>query len=266
VPISRRAFLQWAGLAGAAAALSFRPSLNPSATQLRLLTTTRALSTTLVDAFTRETGVPLTVVLADNPIELADADLAIIPAQALTAFVKLNAVQQLGSVPSSVAFEQRAYDPLNAFSLPAARGVIGINARGVSSPQSWRELFELATVHPTHLPAAETFGASLKMQGHSLNTRDYLARKNAKELVSQFTSTPLEQATLAIGAPLEGWQFTVPNEGAEQWEDCFCIPANSTQPHLARTFVAFALAHQPPMALPTTVPLEMRSPFAPPLG
>jgi spermidine/putrescine-binding protein len=266
VPISRRAFLQWAGLAGAAAALGFRPSLNLSAAPLRLLTTTRAFSAALVDAFTRETGVPLTVVLADNPLELADADLAIIPAQALTAFIKLNAVRQLESAQSSVAFEQRAYDPLNAFSLPAARGVIGINARGVSSPQSWRELFELAAIHPAHLPTVETFGAALKLQGHSLNTRDYVARKNAKKLVSQFTSTPLEQATLAVGAPLEGWQFTIPSEGAEQWEDCFCIPANSTQPDLARAFVAFALAYQPPTALPTTAPLEMRSPFAPPLG
>jgi spermidine/putrescine-binding protein len=266
VPISRRAFLQWAGLAGAAAALSFRPSLNTLTASLRLLTTTRAFSGALADAFTREIGVSLTVVLADNPLELADADLAIVSAQALTAFIKLNAVQQLGSVPSTVAFEQRAYDPLNAFSLPVARGAIGINTRGVSSPQSWSELFELAATHPTHLPAAETFGAALKLQGHSLNTRDYVARKNAKELVSQFTSTPLEQATFAIGAPIEGWQFTVPAEGAEQWEDCFCIPTNSAQPDLARAFISFSLVHQPIITLPTTALLEMRSAFAPPLG
>ena len=259
---SRRAFLKVAGLAGAGTALGFgRAGYKPALT-LRILTTTRAFSASLVADFMRQTGVALTVVLADNPTSLANADLAIVPSHALTHFIKHNDVTRLGA-SSAQSTEQRAYDPLNMFSLVAVRGLNGINGRGIEPPSSWQAFFDAARTQPTYLPARESFGAALKLHGHSINTRDYLARKAAKETVGSLRSSPLDQSTLAISAPLEGWTFIAPTEGAEQWEDCFCLPTASAQPDLARAFIAYYAAHQPLAPLPAHLPLELRSPFAP---
>jgi hypothetical protein len=259
--------MQWAGLAGAGLALGFKPAI-PAITSgsLRILTTARAFSASVADEFTRQTGAALTIVLTDNPISLAEADLAIVPSYSLTRFIQYSQVGQLGSGDSPVSFEQRAYDPFNAFSLSAAHGLIGINARVTQPPGSWGEFFTRAQTQPTHLPPADSFAAALKRHGHSINTRDTVDRNTARATLAPITSVPLEQATLAIGAPLEGWQFAVPSEGAERWEDCFCLPSHSAQPELARAFIAFSLQHQSLMPLPSHVPLEMRSPFAPPLG
>lgn len=259
---SRRAFLKLAGLAGAGAAFGAKWSGTSPATSLRLLTTARAFSASLAASFMQHSGVALTVVVADSPTSLGNADLAIVPAHALTHFIQRGEVTRLGA-SSNQSLPQRAYDPFNTFSLVAAHGLIGINARNLQAPGSWQAFFEAAKTQPTHLPYSESFGAALKAQGQSINTRDYLARKAAKDTLANLASSSLEQATLSIGAPLEGWNFIAPAEGAEQWEDCFCLPATSAQPDLARTFVAYYTARQPLAALPANVPLELRSPFAP---
>jgi spermidine/putrescine-binding protein len=165
-------------------------------------------------------------------------------------------------VDSTLPPEQRLYDPFNTFSLPAARGAIGINARGAPLPTSWAEFFELARTELTHLPPAKSLNAALKSLGHSINTRNTFARADAQSLVSNLQSHPLEHTTLALSHPLgDGWTFTLPAEGAESWEDCFCIPTDSPHPDLAHAFIQFALAAQPLAPLPPGS-LEPLSPFA----
>jgi spermidine/putrescine-binding protein len=137
---------------------------------------------------------------------------------------------------------------------------------GFRPPHSWAEFFALARVTPTYAPRAEAFGAALKMIGESVNTRDAMARTAARELVSGLNSVSLIDARMAVSAHRPGWEFAIPREGAELWEDGFCLPADSTQPDLAREFIRFALDAQPLTAFPENIPLEPRSPFAPPVA
>ncbi len=192
-------------------------------------------------------------------------DLVITPAHALTDLIRRGLVREFESLPALV-IPQRAYDPLNAFSLPAGRGAVGILSRGLTPPASWAEFFALARTESAYLPPAESFRAALKSLGHSINTRDAVARAQAKSLIStlRVQSHPLNQATLALGHPLDGWTFTLPTEGAELWEDCFCIPATSPHPDLAQAFIQAVVAAEPLAPLPASAwPLEPLSPFAP---
>ncbi len=264
--LSRRSFLRLLGLGGAGLALGLRPGwastrLAPAA--LRLLATRRSVSSPAIAAFTNATGVPVKLELGSSS-DLAGYDLAIVPAHTLTGLIRRGLVRELDPILFTPPPGQRAYDPFSAFSLPAARGVIGINSRHVGPPASWAEFFALARTQPAHLPPIETFNAALKSLGHSINTRDSAARARARELVSTLNSVPLTQARLAIGAPRPDWTFTPPAEGAELWEGCFCIPAGSAQPDLAHDFIRLSLSAHPPNTIPATdVPLEMLSPFAP---
>lgn len=265
---TRRDFLKLAGIGGAGWLLGLRHrrgtgARRASTDSIRILALSRALDSTLLSAFTDSTGVAVKRDLPPSGVAAADQisgyDLAVVPARALTALIQRGLVRELEPMPLP-PLEQRAYDPLNAFSLPAARGAIGINSRGVISPASWAELFALARVVPAYLPSAETFNAALKALGHSINTRDTHAREQARALVATVPSVPLDRSSLAIGHPLSDWTFHVPSEGAELWEDCFCIPADSFHPQLAHTFIQFALPARPLAPLPQA-PLEPHSPF-----
>jgi hypothetical protein len=169
-------------------------------------------------------------------------------------------VRELNRLSPGAALEQRAYDPLDAFSLPAAQGAIGINARGLTPPSTWVEFFEMAKSEPAYLPCPDSHHAVLKMLGESINTRNTLARQRASEILAGLNSAPLETARLAVGPALPGWEFRVPSEGAELWEDCYCIPTESPQPGWAQTFMQFAVEQQPLATLPFG-DLEPRSAF-----
>lgn len=273
---TRRDFLKLVGAGGAGWLLGWRyrgtasagtarePHARPAPTDsIRILAPSRALDSTLLSVFTDSTGVAVERDLPPSGVAAADQisgyDLAVLPARALTVLIQRGLVRELEPMPLP-PLEQRAYDPLNAFSLPAAHGAIGINSRGVISPASWAELFALARTVPTHRPPAETFNAALKSLGHSINTRDTVARARASSLALSFPSFPLCQANLAVGPSLPDWTFTLPAEGAELWEDCYCIPADSLHPEWAHTFIQFAVTAQPLAPLPQ-VPLEPHSPF-----
>jgi len=266
VTLSRRNFLRLLGLGGAGLALGPRPGwagTRPAPAALRLLATSRSVSSSVIAAFTNATGVPVKLELGSSS-DLAGYDLAIVPAHTLVGLVRCGLVRELDPISPPYPLEQRAYDPLNAFSLPAGRGLIGINSRDIAAPVSWAEFFARARAVPAHLPPTATFNAALKSLGHSINTRDTLARARARNLVSMLNSAPLTEARLTLGAPLPDWTFTLPVEGAELWEDCFCIPADSAQPDLAHDFIRPSLSAHPPNAISVTdVPLEMLSPFAP---
>lgn len=271
--LTRRNFLKLAGAAGAGVLLGLKPSLAsaptlaPAGTTLRLLGLTRAIS---VKAFTRAAASTSLAVQISNAqdakavVEGMDGyDLAITPAHALTDLIRRGLVREFEPLPA-LAFPQRAYDPLNAFSLPAGRGAIGILSRGLKPPASWAEFFALARTERAYLPPAESFRAALKSLGHSINTRDAVARAQAKSLIStlRVQSHPLDQSNIALGHFLDGWEFTLPAEGAELWEDCFCIPATSPHPDLAQAFIEAAATAEPLVSLPEW-PLEPLSPFAP---
>ncbi len=272
--LTRRNFLKLAGAAGAGALLGLKPppASTPTLTQaparatLRLIGLTRSVS---AKAFARAAAsISLSVQITDveGGKAVADGmggyDLAITPAHILTDLIRRGLVRELDPLPAR-AIPQRAYDPLNAFSLPAGRGAVGILSRGMTPPASWAEFFALARTEPAYLPPAESFRAALKSLGHSINTRDAVARAQAKSLVStlRVQSYSLNQSSIALGHFLDGWTFTLPAEGAELWEDCFCIPATSPHPDLAQAFIEAATA-EPLVSLPEW-PLEPLSPFAP---
>ncbi len=269
---SRRAFLQLAGLGGTAWALrrvqgdAVGPApivANPvdSHANLHVLATGRSPSTDQLTKIASMAGLVLELTLSQTPASLSGFDLAIIPAHALTGYIRRGAVRELTVEIGDQDLEQRPYDPLNAFSLPAGQGAIGINARQGGAPTTWAEFFRLAQTVPVHLPPIETFHAALKSLGEPLNTRNYQARVQAHHLLAQVRSVPLAQAQLALGPQILGWQFTIPAEGAELWQDCYCIPTTSTQPDLALAFIRLAAQPQAPAALPTN--LEPRSSFGP---
>ena len=193
-------------------------------------------------------------------------DLVIVPAHALTDLIRRGLVREFEPLPA-LALPQRPYDPLNAFSLPAGRGAVGILSRGLAPPASWADFFTLARTEPVYLPLADSFRAALKSLGHSINTRDAAARAQAKALIFNLPSISFSEARLAIGPTLwdkSEWNFTLPAEGAELWEDCFCIPATSPHSDLAQAFIQAVVAAEPLPPLPVSAwPLEPLSPFAP---
>ncbi len=267
---SRRDFLRLIGLGGAGALFGLRlwervaPAMSEQVAPatLRLLTTSRVMRSPVITAFTDSTGFGVDLTVADEPDSLAGFDLAIVPTHTLTRLIQRGAVRELDSLPLPFELEQRAYDPFNVFSRRAGWGAVGINARGVKPPESWAKFFEAAQLMPTHLPPADSFHAALKMMGESINTRNTVVRSKARELVNGLVSAPLLEAQLAAGARRAGWEFAVPGEGAERWEDCFCVPVGSRRPDLAHKFIRFAIDAQPITPLPDA-PLEPRSPFAP---
>jgi len=261
VTLTRRNFLKLAGLGGAGLVLGLRETARPAPT-LRLLAPARSLSPATFAGFTAVSGVGVQLFYGTPAIDTRNYDLVVAPVPELIRLLGRGWVRELGPMDSPPPLEQRVYDPLNTFSLPAARGAIGINTRGVIPPASWAEFFALARTEPVHLPPAETFRAALKSLGHSINTRNTFTRADAQSLVSGLQSSPLERVVLALSHSLgDGWTFTLPIEGAESWEDCFCIPTGSPHPGLAHTFIQFALAAQPLAPLPWGA-LEPLSPFA----
>jgi spermidine/putrescine-binding protein len=168
----------------------------------------------------------------------------IAPSYILTNLIRNNLVRELPPATSNqplTTSEQRPYDPFNTFSQLASRGIIGINARNMQPPQTWKEFFELARTVPAHLPAPESLNAALKSFGESINTRNTYLREKAQSLISNLQSSPLPQSQLALTPPLEGWNFIAPLEGVEMWEDSYCIPQTSSQVELAQRFIELAV-------------------------
>jgi spermidine/putrescine-binding protein len=275
VKLTRRNFLKLAGAAGAGALLGLKPlpasaptlAQAPARATLRLLGLARSISVRAFAQAAASINLSVQITSVEDGKAVAEGmdgyDLAITPAHTLTGLIQRGLVREFEPMPAP-ALPQRAYDPLNAFSLPAGRGAVGILSRGLTPPASWAEFFALARTEPAYLPPAESFRAALKSLGHSINTRDAVARAQAKSLIStlRVQSHPLNQSSIALGHFLDGWTFTLPAEGAELWEDCFCIPSTSPHPGLAQTFIQAAVTAEPLAPLPEW-PLEPLSPFAP---
>jgi spermidine/putrescine-binding protein len=215
----------------------------PPIRALRILAPNRSLPAAAMREFTRISGVQVNSeqwpVISN--LVISSYDVVIAPSHVLTNLIRNSLIHELNlQSPISNLQPQRPYDPFNSFSVLASRGIIGVNARGVTPPQSWKEFFELAQTVPTHLPSLESLNAALKSFGESINTRNTYLRDKAQSLISNLQSFPLSQSQLAIAPPREGWNFVAPREGVEMREDSFCIPRTSTEVELAQRFIEFA--------------------------
>gem|GEM_PF-1301299 len=267
---TRRDFLKLTGLGGATLVLRSRV---PPIRALRILAPSRSLPATAMREFTQATGVRvISEQLSANSnweLVISNYDVVVAPSYLLTNLIRSNIIREL-NLQSPISnyqllitnHHQRPYDPFNSFSVLASRGIIGINARGVTPPQSWRKFFELAQTVPTYLPSLESLNAALKSLGESINTRNTYLRDKAQSLIFNLQSCSLSDARLAIAPPLEGWNFVAPREGVELWEDSFCIPRTSTHVELAQNFIEFALSKQKIESLPDAK-VEILSAFTP---
>jgi len=196
--------------------------------------------------FTHTTGVQVIskqLAVTSNSV-ISNCDVVIAPSHALTHLIRNNLVRELPPATSNqplTTSDQRPYDPFNTFSVLASRGIIGINARNMQPPQTWKEFFELARTTPTHLPVLESLNAALKSFGESINTRNTYLREKAQSLIFNLQSSFLSQSQLAIAPPLEGWNFIAPLEGVEMWEDSYCIPQTSSQIEPAQRLIELAV-------------------------
>ena len=244
---TRRDFLKLTGLGGAT--LILRSRVSPPIRALRILAPSRSLPAAAMREFTHTTGVQVIskqLAVTSNSV-ISNCDVVIAPSYILTNLIRNNLVRELPPATSNqplTTSDHRPYDPLNTFSVLASRGIIGINARNMQPPQTWKEFFELARTTPTHLPVLESLNAALKSFGESINTRNSYLREKAQSLIFSLQSSPLSQSQLAIAPPLEGWNFIAPLEGVEMWEDSFCIPTSSSQIDLAQRFIEFARERQ----------------------
>ncbi len=252
---TRRDFLKLTGLGGATLILPLR--VPPPIRVLRILAPSRTLATLPIRIFEREMNVKVVVETLRatslqnkqtskvfETFEVLNFDLAIVPSHTITHLIRNNLIRELNLQSPITNYQQRPYDPFNTFSVLASRGVIGINARNIQPPQTWTDFFTLAQHTRTYLPSFESLNAALKSFGESINTRNTHIREKAQSLILNLPSSPLDQAQLAIAPPLEGWNFVAPHEGAEMWEDSFCIPRSSMQVELAQKFIEFAVQRQ----------------------
>ncbi len=245
----------------------------PPIRALRILAPSRSLAALPIRAFELQMDVKIVVetlhasrTSLQNNVPFSNNDLAIVPSHIFTNLIRSNLIRELNLQSPITNYQllitpQRTYDPVNTFSLLASRGIIGINARNITPPLTWKEFFALARTVPTYLPALESYNAAIKSLGESINTRNIYIREQAQTLISNLQSFPLHQAQLAIAPPLDGWSFVIPREGVELWEDSYCIPVDSSQSDLAQQFIEFALSKQKLESLPA-IKVEMLSAFA----
>ena len=265
---TRRDFLKLTGLGGAT--LILRSKVSPPIRALRILAPSRSVPAAAMREFSQATGVrviskQLSVI---SNLVISNYDVVIVSSHILTHLIRNNFIREL-NLQSPISnyqlpitnYQQRSYDPFDSFSVLASRGIIGINARGITPPQTWKDFFALAQHTPTYLPSLESHNAALKSFGESINTRNTYHREKAQSLISNLKSFPLHQSQLAIAPPLDGWISVVPREGVEVWEDSYCIPVDSPQPDLAQQFIKFALSKQKLESLPA-IKVEMLSAFA----
>ncbi|MBI5349698.1 MAG: twin-arginine translocation signal domain-containing protein, partial [Chloroflexi bacterium] len=187
---TRRDFLKLSGLGGAA--LILRSKVPPPIRALRILAPSRSLPTATMWEFSQATGVQ--VISEQLPVNsnwelvISNYDIVLAPSHILTLFIRNNLVRELNQLPIT-NYQQRPYDPLNSFSVLASRGVIGINARTIQPPQTWKEFFALARTVPTYLPAQESLNAAIKSLGESINTRNTYFHEKAQSLISNLQSS-----------------------------------------------------------------------------
>jgi spermidine/putrescine transport system permease protein len=164
-------------------------------------------------------------------------------------------------------FLDRDFDPGNRHTVPYFTGTCGIGYRKsrVGSVDSWAALWDPRFKGRVLMldDARETLGAALKRRGHSVNTVDEAALREAqalliaqKPLVRAYDSAAFKDALLAGDVWLaQGWNgefarvmdldpdlgYVLPKEGTTAFIDSLAIPADAPHPELAHAFLDFAM-------------------------
>jgi spermidine/putrescine transport system permease protein len=159
------------------------------------------------------------------------------------------------------------FDPGNRHTIPYFAGTCGIGYRKsrVGEVDSWAALWDPRWKGRILMldDARETLGAALKRLGHSVNTSDEPALREAgrllveqKRLVRAYDSANFEDALLAGDVWLsQGWNgefarvmdldpdlaYVVPKEGSTTYLDSLAVPAGAPHPELAHAFLDFVM-------------------------
>lgn len=161
----------------------------------------------------------------------------------------------------------KAYDPGNEFSMPFLWGTTGIGIDtskvDISKITSWKDLWhrqwrgKLSLMHDIR----ETFHIALKVDGHSLHTKDPEEIKQAYERLRDLKpNTKVNSPTsgndvvnlgilynskaIKIQAERPSFQYIYPQEGANFWMDSFVIPARSPHIENAYKFIDYMLSQE----------------------
>jgi spermidine/putrescine transport system permease protein len=164
-------------------------------------------------------------------------------------------------------FTGLAYDPANQYSVPYMWGTTGIAYRKdkVASVDSWAALWDVRYKDRLAMldDVRETFGATLKMMGQSLNTTDPEAIRAAADLLIQqkpllkaYDSGGFDQLLLSgdvwitqaysgqiAKAMADNSQigYVIPKEGCTLFVDNLCIPRVAKNRELAVVFINYVL-------------------------
>jgi len=164
--------------------------------------------------------------------------------------------------------QDTAYDPGMKYSVPYMWGTVGIlyNTTMVKEPiESWTAMWDEDYVNNVFMMDSirDTIGVTLKMLGHSMNTRDQDALEAAKEkLIEQKragivkayqvdeTKDKMIKGEAAMGLVWSGdaayaisynedLAFVVPEEGSNVWVDAMCVPKGAKNKENAEAFINF---------------------------
>jgi spermidine/putrescine transport system substrate-binding protein len=160
----------------------------------------------------------------------------------------------------------QAHDPKNDYSLPYIWGVTGIsyNASMVEQPVTkWADLWDPRYEQQVMLidDIRDVFGMALKMNGHSVNSKNEAEIKQAYESLvalknnvllynSDAPQVPYVSGETSVGMQWNGnayqgqvempeLKFVMPEEGAVLWMDNFTIASGSEHKALAHKFINF---------------------------
>ena len=165
-------------------------------------------------------------------------------------------------------FLNKSFDPSNRFSVPYIWGTTGIGYRKdlvQGAVESWRVLWDERYRNRIVMldDMRENFGASLKLAGFSLNSRDVTEVQQAKNLLEKqkplvraYNSSNFQEILASGDAWLvQGYNgqivkaaqenpniaYRIPVEGSTLSIDAFCIPAGAPHKSLAHQFINYML-------------------------
>ena len=179
------------------------------------------------------------------------------------------------------AFQDAAFDPGRAYSMPYTWGSIGIGYRksavdGV--PDSWKWLYDADTYSGRMAwlgDGATVIDLGLKYLGHSLNTTDPSLIKQVEQMLIKqkphikvfakdsgqdlLLSGEIDLAMESNGDIVQVMSedhdihYVVPKEGTALWQDCLCIPKGAPHPRNAHQFINFILRADVGAAIAKTI-------------
>ena len=281
--LSRRYFLR--GLGAVAAGLTFSPGKGWSSEEKRLnfYNWDTYIGETTLDDFRTATGIEVSMDLFADNDELFSKlkegnpgyDVIVPSNDFVERMIRANMLVKLdhSKIPNfnnlDKAFQDAAFDPKRAYSMPYMWGTVGIGYRKskVSKvPDSWASLFASSEysgrIALLNSPS-ETIPIAMKYLGHSINTADSEVVQTVEDLmikqkkhIKVFAEDNGQDLLLSGEVDLtmeyngdiiqvqeedDDIAYSVPKEGTLLWEDCLCIPKGAPHPENAHAFMNYLL-------------------------